>query len=266
MPAAGIGSDVPNALARKLAAGGFSLIELLVVMAIMAVLTAVTLPSIEGLNSSGKFNQSISEIAGILEQARSYAVGQNTYVWVAFYPLDSSQLTGSQQDMSGNHLIVATYASNDGTDPIKWNGGAPYTIPYTSPTTGTVISPIFKLRNLTQLLMAPGGSGQSYLTFNNGILPGAMTGSVASPAANVTFQCPLPGTGVTLGQQPVPNGDQECYLVEYTPLGDAQVAPGFSNVIRMDCQPMKAKGIVDNHNIASLGINGLTGLTTVYRQ
>jgi len=245
---------------------GFSLLELLVVMTIMAILTAVMLPSIEGLNSSAKFNQSISEITGILEQARSYAVGQNTYVWVAFYPLDSSQLTGPQQDGSGNHLIVATYASNDGTDPIKWSGATPYAIPYTSPTTGTVISPVFKLRNLTQLLMAPGENGQSYLTFNNGVLPVAMTGSAASPAANVTFEYPLPGTGVTLGLQPVPNGDQACYLVEFTPLGDAEVSSGFSNVIRMDCQPMKSKGIVDNHNIASLGINGLTGLTTVYRQ
>jgi prepilin-type N-terminal cleavage/methylation domain-containing protein len=245
---------------------GFSLVELLSVMVIIAVMATLALPSIRSLNSSLKFNQNLSQIIGNLEQARSYAVGQNTYVWVAFYPLDGSHLTGSQQDMSGDHLVMATYASSDGTNPINWSSNGTYAIPYTSPTTGAIVSPIMKVQTFTQLRLAPGANGISYLPFNSSVLPGAMTANEASPASNINFTYPLPGNNVTLGQQPVPTGDQACYVIQFTPSGDAQVASGLSSVIRIDCQPMKASAIVDGNNIASVGVNGLTGLTTTYRQ
>ncbi len=234
-------------------------------MVIIAIMTAAALPSIRGLNSSFKFNQNLSQVVGMLEQARSYAVAQNTYVWVAFYPVDGSQLTGSQQDTSGDRLVLAAYASSDGTNPVNWSTNVTYSIPYTSPTTGAIISPILKVQTLSQLRMASGANGLGYL-LPSASLPTSMTASEASPASNVTFTYPLPGNGLTLGQQPVPAGDQTCYVIQFAPSGDAQVASGLSSVIRIDCAPMKATTMVDNHNIASVGINGLTGLTTLYRQ
>jgi Tfp pilus assembly protein FimT len=238
-------------------------LELLVVLAILTILATVTIPSISGLNRSGRFNQGLSQITGVLEEARSYAVAQNTYVWVAFYPVDASQLTGPQTDPSGDHLIVATYASNDGTDPINWTSGT-YAIPYTAPT-GTVISPILKVQNLTQLRMAPGGNGIAYLNFNTGVLPSAMTGGEASPASNIVFSYPLPPTGMILSQQPLPPGAAPISVIEFTPSGSAQVGAGLAGVVRVDFQPMKSASLVDDNNIASLGINGLMGLATRYR-
>ena len=258
---------------RSLAA--FTLLELLVVVAIMAVLAAVGMVSVTGVGSSRKFDQTLSQITGIFEQARSYAIGQNTYVWVALYPVDASKLA-SQADMSGDHLIVATYASNDGTDPIQWVANANgYAIPYSSPG-DTVINLITKVQTFTQIRMAPGisgtaGSGIPYLAFPSGVLPPEMTGTggqpmPASPASNILFKYPLASAGgITLSNQPVPAAAQPISVIEFTPSGSAQVAPGLSAAIRIDFAPMKTSAIVNNTNIASVEIGGLIGLVTLYR-
>src|SRR5258708_18589762 len=80
----------------------FTLVELLVVLAIIAILSALAIPALQGLSGSKQFSSQLNDIAGILEQARSYATAQNTYVWVAFYPYDPSTL--SQPDNSGDAL------------------------------------------------------------------------------------------------------------------------------------------------------------------
>ena len=72
----------PNHSRRQRA---FTLIELLVVIGIMALVVAFSRLAIEGLSSSGKFNASLSNVSGILEQGRAYAIAQDTYVWVVFY-------------------------------------------------------------------------------------------------------------------------------------------------------------------------------------
>ena len=56
---------------------GFSLLELLAVIAIMAILASLAVLSFRGMNSSGNFNKAVDEISGILEQGRSYAMGQD---------------------------------------------------------------------------------------------------------------------------------------------------------------------------------------------
>jgi prepilin-type N-terminal cleavage/methylation domain-containing protein len=62
----------------------FSLIELLIVIAIIAVLSALALPAFNSIRNAGGLTQTANDIAGILEQARAYAMAQNTYVWVGF--------------------------------------------------------------------------------------------------------------------------------------------------------------------------------------
>ncbi len=64
--------------------GAFSLIELLVVIAIIAVLAALALPAFNSIQNASGLTKTASDIAGILEQARAYAMAQNTYVWIGF--------------------------------------------------------------------------------------------------------------------------------------------------------------------------------------
>ena len=62
----------------------FSLIELLVVIAILAIVSAIALPAFNSIRAAGGLTKTANDIAGILEQARAYAMAQNTYVWVGF--------------------------------------------------------------------------------------------------------------------------------------------------------------------------------------
>jgi prepilin-type N-terminal cleavage/methylation domain-containing protein len=123
---------------------GFTLIELLVVIAIIAIIAGLSVPIISSLSKSGQVDQTLTALSGTLEQARQYAVAQNTYVWVAFLAPDPAIAT---------QMDVAVLASADGTE--SYTGGLLQvakvsTFPFTylgpqgsvtgtsAPTTGTI--------------------------------------------------------------------------------------------------------------------------------
>jgi len=60
----------------------FTLLELLAVMAIFAVLATLSIPALRSLQGSSLTNQSISDLAATLENARAYAMAHHTYVRV----------------------------------------------------------------------------------------------------------------------------------------------------------------------------------------
>src|SRR5947208_15085081 len=64
---------------------GFSLIELLVVIAIIVLVTALILPAFTSIKSAGDLTSAAYTIKGVLEQARTYAMANNTYTWVGFF-------------------------------------------------------------------------------------------------------------------------------------------------------------------------------------
>lgn len=137
----------------------FSLTELLVVIAVMAMLMSVSLPALTSLAFGGHFNQAVTEVNGMLEQARQYAVAQNTYVWVAF---------NIDQVNSIDQLAVAVVSSKDGTDL-----GPPYVNPTSSSSTIRLVS---KIRTFPQLLLQDTPTATNSLTsssFFSMKIPGA---------------------------------------------------------------------------------------------
>ena len=86
--------------------GAFSLIELLIVIAIITVLAALALPAFNSIRNASGLTKTASDIAGILEQARAYAMAQNTYVWVGF---QTNQANGTDT------LIVGVISSKTGS-------------------------------------------------------------------------------------------------------------------------------------------------------
>jgi prepilin-type N-terminal cleavage/methylation domain-containing protein len=225
----------------------FTLVELLVVMAIMVILIAGATLSFQGVNSSGKFNKALNEISGILEQGRAYAVAQNTYVWVVLYENDPAN--------GPKEVYVGSFASNDGTDPFNWTS-----LSVTLPSPGTVTGTTTTLTQIARTYHYQG------LHLQTTTLPNAPS----SPNLPATTGSTVPNFQLTAqsGSGPVSlsNASAVYWLIQFTPTGAARNSANPITSIWFGLQPSLSQTILDTHNIASMEVNGMTGLTTVYRQ
>lgn len=98
----------------------FTLVELLVVMLIMIVLLGLLIPAFNSNRDASEVTKASYEIAGIFEQARAYAMANNTYVFVGVAEVDaaisdsmSPQTTATAT--AGGRVALAVVASKDGT-------------------------------------------------------------------------------------------------------------------------------------------------------
>src|SRR5512133_1075758 len=69
---------------------GFTLLELLIVVGIIGLLLVLIAPAFTTMKSGGDFTNAIYGIQGVLENARTYAKANHTYVFVGFAEVDSS--------------------------------------------------------------------------------------------------------------------------------------------------------------------------------
>src|SRR6266566_8784964 len=97
-----------GAIWRRRLTSGFTLIELLVVIGIIILLTALLTPAFTTLKGAGDVTSAAYTIKGVLEQARTYAMANNTYTWVGF-----AGSVGTGATVTGQ-VSIAVIASNDG--------------------------------------------------------------------------------------------------------------------------------------------------------
>jgi prepilin-type N-terminal cleavage/methylation domain-containing protein len=218
----------------------FTLIELLVVITIISILLVVMTLGLRGISESGKFNQSLNNIAGILEQSRAYARAQDTYVWVVLYqgapssgPLD---------------VYVGAFASNDGTDPLDWSGSV--ALPNPGTVGSTTLSPLTRPYHLKGLRL------------QTTTLPNAPS-SPNLPATTPNFQYTVPSDS---GSITVTSTNAVYWVIQFAPNGMAHNSANPISSIWLGLQPAYSSSVFDQHNIASIEVNGLTGLSTIYRQ
>jgi type II secretory pathway pseudopilin PulG len=96
------------------------LLELLVVIGIIALLFVLIAPAFTYMKNGSDFTNAVYGIQGVLENARTYAKANNTYVFVGFAEVDSSvDASVSPQVTTGStpygRVAVAVVASKDGT-------------------------------------------------------------------------------------------------------------------------------------------------------
>jgi len=77
---------------RAAGRGAFTLIELLMVVAIIGILAAVGIPAITGLTSSNRSAVATGQLADDLKLARSRAIAERTTVYVVFVPTNFTGL------------------------------------------------------------------------------------------------------------------------------------------------------------------------------
>jgi len=98
--------------------GGWTLIEMLTVMAILAILSALTMPAILDLAGGLKLRLAAQRVAGTLRAARSYAVRHNAKVAVKFHTEEDPTTFALYRD--GDRDGVRNTDIADGTDPMVW--------------------------------------------------------------------------------------------------------------------------------------------------
>ena len=91
--------------------------ELMFVIAIMILVAAFIAPAFTNLKSAGDVTSAAYTIKGVLEQARTYAMANNTYTWVGFYEENVSNPSSPNSNTPAiGRVVMSIVASKDGTE------------------------------------------------------------------------------------------------------------------------------------------------------
>jgi prepilin-type N-terminal cleavage/methylation domain-containing protein len=173
--------------------GAFTLLEMLVVMGIIALLMVLVAPAFTSLKSAGDVTNAAYGIQGLLDNARTYAKANNTYVFVGFAEVDSSvDSSVTPQVTTGSapygRVAVAVVASKDGTRQFQYattNQGNDWTANYANGSNLIALGTLQRYENL------------HFLNVNFPSWTPA-----AHPISNMARNQPLGGTAYTLGVAP----------------------------------------------------------------
>ena len=232
-------------LSRRNGRGGFTLVELLTVMAIIAIVTGVVVSGIPGIKGAGDINKAAEDISGALEQARTMAMAGNTYAWVGFF-----EENASAPGVAGGtgQVVISITTATDGTN-LNSTGTAPSALPYGS------------LIQVNRLLRIPNLHLDSLAATDvptRTTVP-ASTYQVANTAfANgTTFPFPLSAT-------PTYNFTQ---VIQFNPQGDAsRIYASPVQLMEIGLRPARGSAInTTSKDLVAIQIAGIGGKVTVYR-
>jgi len=151
--------------------GGFTLLELLIVVAIIGLLLVLIAPAFTTIKGGTDITSAAYTIKGALDTARTYAKANNTYTWVGFYEEDVSQPSViPARDVGGRcpgcvgRLVMSIVASKDGTDlGANPSSSATGTENFIDATKLTQVTKLVKIDNVHLPLFALGtGAGDTF--------------------------------------------------------------------------------------------------------
>jgi len=235
----------------------FSLLELLVVMAIIVIMSSLIGPAMNAIRGGGDLTMAAYNISDALQQARAYAMAQNTFVYVGIKETDAGKET--LDDGTGS-IAVAIVASKNGERPYGQTPG-----PLSgSPSAKNPVIPISRLQKFSNAHLATAPLS------NDGGMADRETDSsqivdvVKDAPAATSFTWPVDGA----------NGKQFTRVIEFDPQGVPRVqTAGTGNIhdikgwieIPLQASHGSAGAGAGEKNQAAIQLDGMTGAVRVFR-
>ncbi len=178
---------------------GFTLVELLAVIAVIVVLTSLTMPAMRTMLQSRGRAAAIAELRGGLELARSRAMAEKSYVWLAI-------MNTTRQGRDG--VSFSLFLSRDGTASTALTNVAPIVPPRFLP--DVKIVPQTELDEQTQALIPSDAVGIVGQTVRFPAKNGVTDYESTTESYTLTL---TPGGEVLMALQPTPSTPYEPHLV-----------------------------------------------------
>ncbi|CAN5719782.1 hypothetical protein BH09VER1_BH09VER1_34610 [soil metagenome] len=222
----------------------FSLIELLSVMAIIGMMTVAVVPAVNSIKGGSTLTKTAYDISGVLEQARAYAMANNTYVFVGLTEVNASNSDSAlgQQPGTGRVVLVAA-GSKDGTRSFG-----------TGNSNLVALSKVRRFDNI-HLDSAPPNTGNMT---RPAVAAGYQAGS-PSFAAESSFQWPLSGASANY---------TFTKIIQFDPRGTASIQSSSRTIpqwLEIGLAPSRGDTVVAEANGAALLLDGVTGSVKIYR-
>jgi prepilin-type N-terminal cleavage/methylation domain-containing protein len=244
---------------------GFSLVELLMVIAIMSLITAMSVPVMTSIRDSQSVTTATFSVSSALQRARTYAMAHDTYVWVGFYEeaANTTSPTNVAPPYKGaGQLVIGMAASVDGTQI------------YSNSTTGTLTTPsvvqIEKLMKLENVHCtdagAPTGTGTPLTSRPNGAYMSATVPQTLSTQEQWGIDS---DNAKQASQLLVLNGYTFYKTIRFSPSGEATIGDTPSSLERVgeiDLRPTHGTLVNANTpNVAAIQFTGIGGAIQTYR-
>jgi type II secretory pathway pseudopilin PulG len=257
---------------------GFSLIELMAVIGLMAMLVVFLVPGLNSMRQGREASSAGVEIAGLLEQARAYAMAKNTYVWVGFAEEDGTQPPRAPMGPGGGRVVISVVASRSG-ERYADDGTAP---DFSSASRPVPLEQIHRLVRLpgVRLTAANAGSVAGNSPRRPAVAPEYQVGDpAASDPQNESGTFAATGATTLAFSYPLSGAEQYRFrkIIEFNPRGEASKAgestlagPGVPDRMEIAvaaapgglvAEPFRAAGVAS----AAVQIDGLSGNVRVFR-
>jgi len=175
--------DRGNRRTHGLRSAGFTLIELMVTVAVIAILSAVAVPAMTGLINHSRISGLTGEVVSAIQLARSEAVRRNARVTLC--PSTDGTTCANSTDWTG--WIVLARDNTAATDHVMLAETAPGSTQVSGPAGGIVFRPSGLLVAQSQLTVCVPTTNPAA---NQRVVTVALSGSPITERANGGGQCP----------------------------------------------------------------------------
>jgi Tfp pilus assembly protein FimT len=244
-----------------------------VVISIIVLLTALMVPAFNMIRGGTDFTSAVYDISSFLDQARAYAMANNTYVYVGFQEVNVSQSSGVSPQTAatsavGGRIGLFAVASSNGVANLASSG-----------TTSGSFLPLGKLQHFDNVHLAsvaiPGATSP---TVSASSAPGLVQSGTnlysISTSGTPLFTYSL-GANSILTPSPTTTAQYSFYnqSLQFDPQGMPRIVMSGSagNIV-----PYIAIGLQQTHGSpvptadvpleAAIQIDGMTGVNRLYRQ